>query len=203
MNEKARKYIDMFRKVKITAAATVDQDGHPQARIINVMLAGDDGMYIVTSRGKPFYKQLIETGEIALAAMCPDCQSLKFTGKLRIADKKWVDKVFEENPGMNEVYPGESRYVLDAFHIYAGHGEWFDLLHYPISRERFAFGGAALEDVGFRIGEDCTGCGLCAQVCPQKCIAPGAPYEIAWEHCLQCGLCAEHCPAGAIARLHP
>ena len=72
MNEKARKYIDMFRKVKISAAATVDQDGHPQARIINVMLAGDDGMYIVTSRGKPFYKQLIETGEIALAAMCPE-----------------------------------------------------------------------------------------------------------------------------------
>ena len=68
MNEKARKYIDMFRKVKIAAAATVDQDGHPQARIINVMLAGDDGMYIVTSRGKPFYKQLIETGEIAPAS---------------------------------------------------------------------------------------------------------------------------------------
>ena len=203
MNEKAKKYVDLFRQVKIATAATVDAEGHPQARIINVMLAEDDGMYIVTSKGKPFYKQLVETGEIALAAMCPDCQSLKFTGRLRVADKAWVDKVFEQNPGMNEVYPGESRYALDAFLIYEGTGEWFDLLHYPISRERFAFGGAALEDVGFRIGEDCTGCGLCAQVCPQKCIAPGAPYEIAWEHCLQCGLCAEHCPAGAIARLHP
>lgn len=62
-------------------------------------------MYIVTSRGKPFYKQLVETGEIALAAMCPDCQSLKFTGKLRVVDKSWVDKVFAQNPGMNEVYP--------------------------------------------------------------------------------------------------
>ena len=119
--------------VKIAAAATVDAEGHPRARIINVMLAEDDGMYIVTSRGKPFYKQLVETGEIALAAMCPDCQSLKFTGKLRVVDKSWVDKVFAQNPGMNEVYPGESRYILDAFHIYAGHGEWFDLLHYPIS----------------------------------------------------------------------
>ena len=74
--------------------------------------------------------------------MCPDCQSLKFTGKLRVVDKSWVDKVFAQNPGMNEVYPGESRYILDAFHIYAGHGEWFDLLHYPISRETFAYGGA-------------------------------------------------------------
>ena len=68
MNEKAKKYVDLFRRVKIAAAATVDAEGHPQARIINVMLAEDDGMYIVTSRGKPFYKQLVETGEIALAA---------------------------------------------------------------------------------------------------------------------------------------
>ena len=92
MNDKAKKYVDLFRQVKIATAATVDAVGHPQARIINVMLAEDDGMYIVTSKGKPFYKQLVETGEIALAAMCPDCQSLKFEGKLRIADKKWVDK---------------------------------------------------------------------------------------------------------------
>lgn len=105
MNEKAKKYVDLFRRVKIAAAATVDAEGHPQARIINVMLAEDDGMYIVTSRGKPFYKQLVETGEIALAAMCPDCQSLKFTGKLRVVDKSWVDKVFAQNPGMNESTP--------------------------------------------------------------------------------------------------
>ena len=29
MNEKARKYIDLFRKVKIATAATVDEEGHP------------------------------------------------------------------------------------------------------------------------------------------------------------------------------
>ena len=39
MNEKARKYIDLFRKVKIATTATVDEEGHPQARTINVMLA--------------------------------------------------------------------------------------------------------------------------------------------------------------------
>ena len=135
MNAKAKQYIDLFRQVKIATAATVDHHGHPQARIINVMLARDDGMYIVTSKGKPFYRQLVETGEIALAAMCPDCQSLKFNGKLRVVGKEWVDQVFEENPGMNEVYPGQSRYILDAFHIYEGYGEWFDLLHYPIKTD--------------------------------------------------------------------
>ena len=183
----------------------MDSAGHPQSRIINIMIANDEGMVIVTSRGKPFWKQLMDTGEIALSAMCPDCQSLKFTGKIRRLEehKKWVDAVFEQNPGMNEVYPGESRYALDAFLIYEGNGEWFDLLHYPISRERFAYGGAVPEDVGFRIEESCIGCNRCAEVCPQKCIVPGTPYQIIWEHCLQCGLCVENCPAGAITRLHP
>ena len=202
MNAKAKQYIDLFRQVKIATAATVDHHGHPQARIINVMLARDDGMYIVTSKGKPFYRQLVETGEIALAAMCPDCQSLKFNGKLRVVGKEWVDQVFEENPGMNEVYPGQSRYILDAFHIYEGYGEWFDLLHYPITRETFAYGGAEEERNGFEITVDCTGCGACAAACPQQCIASGAPYVIDLAHCLQCGLCVEQCPADAVRRLH-
>ena len=62
MNEKAKKYVDLFRKVKIASAATVDQEGHPRSRIINVMIAADEGMYIVTSKGKPFYEQLMNTG---------------------------------------------------------------------------------------------------------------------------------------------
>lgn len=205
MNETAKKYTDLFRTVKIASASTVDELGRPQSRIINVMLALDDGMIIVTSRGKPFWKQLMDTGRVALSAMCPDCQSLKFTGRVRRLEdrKKWVDEVFLHNPGMNEVYPGDTRYALDAFLIYEGTGEWFDLLHYPISREAFAYGGASLEDAGFRIGTDCTGCGVCLDNCPQKCIAPGAPYAIDCAHCLQCGLCAEVCPIGAVTRLHP
>lgn len=80
MNPTARKYIDLFRAVKVASAATVDAQGRPQSRIINVMLALDEGMVIVTSRGKPFWKQLTESGLVALSAMCPECQSLKFTG---------------------------------------------------------------------------------------------------------------------------
>lgn len=82
MNDTAKQYVSLFRQVKTATAATVDAQGRPQARIINIMLAEDDGMYIVTSKGKPFYKQLADTGEIALAAMCPGCQPLKFTGRL-------------------------------------------------------------------------------------------------------------------------
>ena len=158
MNPTARKYIDLFRAVKVASAATVDAQGRPQSRIINVMLALDEGMVIVTSRGKPFWKQLTESGLVALSAMCPECQSLKFTGSVRRMEdsRAWVDEVFLHNPGMNEVYPGQSRYALDAFLIYEGGGEWFDLLHHPISRKRFAYGGTEMELVGFSILETCT-----------------------------------------------
>lgn len=202
MNQKAKKYVDLFRQVKIASAATVDRQGRPQSRIINVMIAADEGMYIVTAKGKPFYRQLVDTGEIALSAMCPDCQSLKFTGKVKKVDKLWVDRVFEENPGMKEVYPGETRYILDAFLIYQGTGEWFDLLHYPINRETFAYGQEE-EKAGFVIERSCIACGACQNVCPQKCIADGTPYLIAQEHCLQCGACKEACPADAVRRIHP
>ena len=77
MNDTAKQYVSLFRQVKTATA-----QGRPQARMINIMRAEDDGMYIVTSKGKPFYKQLVDTGEIALAAMCPGCQPLKFTGRL-------------------------------------------------------------------------------------------------------------------------
>lgn len=203
MDSKAKKYVDLFRSVKIASAATVDEQGHPRTRIINVLWADESGMYLVASKGKPFYKQMVETGEVAISAMCPDCQSLKFLGKVRIVGKEWVDKIMEENPGLQEVYPGKTRYILDAFHVYEGQGEWFDLLNYPISRETFAYGGAVAEHPGFLITDECIECGSCVTTCPQQCIEEASPYRIEWEHCLQCGACYEICPAGAVQRLHP
>lgn len=199
----AQYYLKMFRQVKVASAATVDEEGRPQSRIINIMIAAEEGLYLVTSRGKPFHRQLTATGEVALSASVPANQSLKLYGKLKQVGREWVDRVFEKNPGMNEVYPGDSRYALDAFLIYEGYGEWFDLSCYPIKRERFAFGGAEPEKSGFEITHDCTGCGACAAVCPQKCIETGPPCKIRRENCLICGLCAEACPVGAVRRLHP
>lgn len=200
MNEKARKYVDMFRQVKIASAATVDKEGHPHSRIINIMIASDEGMYIVTSKGKPFYEQLVETGEIALSAMCPNCQSLKFNGKVKMAGKEWLEKVFRDNPGMNEVYPGETRLILDVFLIYEGCGEWFDLLHHPINREAFSY-GTEEEKAGFLIRDSCIGCGECRKVCPQECITEGSPFIIQAEHCLHCGACRDVCPVDAVLKL--
>ncbi len=50
--------------------------------------------------------------------------------------------------------------------------------------------------------ETCTGCGLCAKVCPENVIKgeKRKPHQIDSEACKKCGLCYEKCPVGAITR---
>ena len=108
----------------------------------------------------------------------------------------------EKNPYMAEIYPTEaSRAALTVFQVYEGMGEWFDLSKRPIQRAEFAFGGAQAPEEGYLITEDCTGCGVCVDVCPQGCIDTGGrPLRITQENCLRCGNCYRECPADAVVR---
>ena len=177
----------------------MDAQGRPQSRIINVMLALDEGMVIVTSRGKPFWKQLTESGLVALSAMCPECQSLKFTGSVRRMEdsRAWVDEVFLHNPGMNEVYPGQSRYALDAFLIYEGGANGLTCCTIRFPCKRFAYGGTEMELVGFSILETCTGCGACFESARSSALCPAHPIRSP-----RCTACSAGC-APSIARLRP
>lgn len=109
-------------------------------------------------------------------------------------------EVFRDNPSMNDVYPGDSRYILDVFCIQDGYGEAFDLGSHPIHRESFSLGKGAVPQKGFLITDDCIQCGQCSEVCPQQCITEGAPFVIMQEQCLRCGLCTETCPVNAVER---
>lgn len=51
--------IKLLREIKDAAFATVDEEGHPQVRIIDVMIAEGEKLYFCTERGKDFYRQLI------------------------------------------------------------------------------------------------------------------------------------------------
>lgn len=45
----------------------------------------------------------------------------------------------------------------------------------------------------------CTGCGTCAQVCPEGCIKIiKKKSNINYDYCKGCGICAKECPQKAI-----
>lgn len=197
-----KKCLQMLRDIKDVAFATVDKNGKPQVRIIDIMLAEKEKIYFCTARGKDFYYQLMNDNHIAVTGLSSNYQMIRLTGKAqKLSDQKyWINRIFDENPSMNDVYPKESRYILDAFCVSGGQVEYFDLGQKPIIREKFVLGKGKISETGFTISNSCIGCGICKKVCPQRCITEGKPYEINQQHCLHCGLCFEKCPKKAIVK---
>lgn len=221
----AEKCLQILREIKDVAFATVDENGCPQIRIIDIMIAEGEKVYFCTARGKDFFQQLIKNGQIAVTGMNRAYQMIRLNGKARRLDeqKMWIDRIFEENPSMNDVYPGDSRYVLEAFCVDNGEVEFFDLGQTPIERVSFRLGnrdeekhedkenketGTAAETdgtdetksslgKGFEISDTCIQCGKCERICPQQCIQN---FTIQQNHCLHCGLCMEECPVSAVVR---
>lgn len=195
--------LQTLREIKDVSAATVDQGGRPQIRIIDVMLVRDGALYFCTSRGKDFHAQLMHDPHVALVGMTRDFKMVRLAGVVRFVTDDphaWIDRIFDQNPSMNDVYPDKSRYVLDPFVIDNGCVEISDLGVSPIYRQTFSLGGAPTHLGGFQITDACIGCGTCARNCPQQCIAPGESFTIAQEHCVHCGLCYENCPVQAIVK---
>ena len=193
----------MLREIRDVSFATVNEEGRPEIRIIDVMLVDEGKLYFCTSRGKEFHAQLMRDPHVAIVGMTKDSKMIRLAGTVtRIEDDQhsWIDRIYDENPSMNGVYPGESRYVLDPFCIDNGCLELFDFGVFPIFRQTFTLGASPAHLRGFEITDACIGCGKCAKNCPQHCIVPGKPFVIQQEHCLHCGLCFENCPASAIKK---
>jgi uncharacterized pyridoxamine 5'-phosphate oxidase family protein len=191
------KELDKLREIKSVSFATIEE-GKPHVRIIDVMLVENDKIYFTTARGKAFYRQIIQNPYVAITGMDANYETIRVSGPVDRVDKTYVDKIFEENPMMNDLYGGKKRDILDAFCLYKGVGEVYDLSATPPYRERFSFGGELLRPAGFTITKDCIACGTCKESCPEDAIEEGNIYKIDENHCIECGRCYENCPNNAI-----
>lgn len=76
-----QKYFHMIRDIREVSIATVDKDGNPKVRIIDVMLVEGEKLYFVTARGKEFHKEIMDKKQIAVVGMNKEWQMLRFEGK--------------------------------------------------------------------------------------------------------------------------
>ena len=136
-----------------TTIATIGADGHPQTRVIDMMLYDERGVYFLTAKGKAFYAQLMEQGFIALSAT-KDKISISLRGKIGDIGSEKLDEIFEKNPYMQAIYPGDTRSALDVFRLYEADGEYFDISDPAhIVRDSFTIGKAAQETPGYYVAK--------------------------------------------------
>lgn len=191
--------------IHTTVAAVADNDGLPVTCAIDIMDWDEGGLYFLTAKGKNFYRRLKRSGYISLTGIKGNStmNSIAVTvrGKVKEVENK-TEELFKKNPYMYEIYPStESRKIIRTFKIYQGDGEWFDLSKKPIERRCFYFGNVEKKEEVLAVDDNCNGCGLCYNVCPQKCIDKSKiPVVIDVSHCLNCSSCCDICPTGSIVK---
>lgn len=191
----------LVEEIHSTTVATIGTDGYPQTRIIDMMYYDEEGVYFLTAKGKAFYVQLMEQQFVAISAT-KEKVAVSLRGKVKNIGKKNLEIMFERNPYMKEIYPGDTREAIEVFQLYEAQGEYFDISNpAKIVRDTIVIGKENAVQTGYFVGEGCIGCKLCYSVCPQKCIdISSIPVTINQNHCLHCGRCAEICPKQCIQK---
>lgn len=182
--------------VGVLAFATVDSDGAPQIRNISAIHYEDNALYFYTARGKNFCRELLEDGRVQILCYTRFKEMIRLSGKAYAAaadeQEKWKNIIFEEQPYLANVYPGDTRDIGIIFCIDKAEVEYFNLGVNPIFRDTYTLGDAKTREKGYIITDACIGCGTCERNCPQRCIEEGMPYTIRQNNCLHCGNCYEN-----------
>ena len=53
--------------------------------------------------------------------------AVSLRGRIKNIGKKKLDIMFEKNPYMKKIYPGDTKDVIEVFQLYEAQGEYFDI----------------------------------------------------------------------------
>lgn len=198
----------LVEDIHSTVVATLDKNGRPVTRCIDMMLYDKKSVYFLTAKGKNFYTELMEQKYISLSAI-KDKRCISIAGKVENIGYEKLDEIFEKNPYMQKIYPEGTRSALEVFKITDAEGNFFDISDPShVTRGFFTIGNAEERKTGYFVEKGCIGCKKCFSVCPQKCIdfsedakSKIKKAKIEQNRCLHCGRCFEVCPVHAIIRM--
>ncbi len=139
-------------EIQSVTAATVDREGRPAVRVIDIMLVDDSTLYFMTTYGKAFYDQLMEQNYVALSGVCGGEEfgiderplhrkAITIRGHVACVTEEKLEEVFAENPFLAPIAASpRARNRTEIFCIKEGRGEYLDLSTKPFTREEFFLG---------------------------------------------------------------
>lgn len=207
----------LVEEIHSTVVATLDKNGRPVTRCIDMMLYDENNVYFLTAKGKNFYAELMSQKYISLSGI-KDKRCISLAGFVENIGNEKLDEIFEKNVYMQKIYPGETRNALEVFKFTNADGNFFDISNPShVTRGFFTLGNAEEKFSGYFADETCIGCKKCFSVCPQKCIdfVSGGTISnknaneqenakkavIEQNRCLHCGRCVPVCPVRAIKKV--
>lgn len=108
----------MFKENAVSRCAGIcngGYDGAPQIRNISAIHYEEDAIYFFTARGKNFCRELQQDGRVQILCYTRYKEMIRMSGKAyAVAEseqEKLRDIIFEEQPYLGNVYPGDTRNI--------------------------------------------------------------------------------------------
>ena len=219
------KYKEIFEKfdnIGCVTFGTID-NGYPEARIAHFLTYDDEGLYFMTMKSKPFYKQLKENGRVSACGMSAKTTqsshdedgmsqfapgyTFRVSGDVKEISFEQLEEKASKNKSFIPCIKDIEKYNdMTTFCLYKGKGEIFDYdfemkeRENKIQRQKFTFGKKELPFRGVVINDKCIGCNKCFNNCTFKAISitEDKKCKIDTNKCDVCGTCVLGCPVNAI-----
>lgn len=92
-------FLNNILKIHSVAVSTIDNNGLPNSRIIDMMYIEDNCLYFLTARGKNLYNEIKENNYIAFSCQKYN-KAYSLKGYVEQVDQKYLDILFEHNKYM-------------------------------------------------------------------------------------------------------